>query len=150
MAVSVILFLCALTPVLWAVYPAGLGAGLAVGCVFLLGLVWRKPGFLCVAFLSFVGLAIHALALGHFVLALLSAIFSLAAWDLGNLSIWSQARLPRSAVLFTGSLSLGMGAAGALLALLGKNLTLRLSPALLFLLLALLWLTLWLLRKVWE
>jgi|GEM_PF-2626190 len=150
MAASVILFLCALTPVAWAVYPAGLGPALAVICPFLLGLVWRKPNLLCLAFCSFVGLAIYALARGHFVLALISTTFGLAAWDLGNLSIWSKVKLPRSAVFLTGSLSLGLGGAGTLLALLGQNLTLQLSPALLFLLLALLWLTLWLLRKAWE
>lgn len=149
MVPSVILFLCAWIPVLWAIYPMGLGVGAAVICLFLLGLVLRKPGLLCLAFFFFVGFAIYALAPGHFVLALISVPLGLSAWDLGNLSIWSKNKLPRPAIFLTSLLSLGLGAVGALFAILGKNLTLSLSSPWLFLLGATLWLILWLLKRAW-
>jgi hypothetical protein len=42
-----------------------------------------------------------------------------------------------------------LGAVGALFAILGKNLTLSLSSPWLFLLGAILWLSLWLLKRAW-
>ena len=112
MVPSVILFLCALIPVLWAIYPMGLGVGAAVICLFLLGLVLRKPGLLCLAFFSFVGFAIYTLALGHFVLAVISVLLGLSAWDMGNLSIWSKKQTPKARDFPHKPYILGLGSGG--------------------------------------
>lgn len=144
------LFLCALAPPLWALYPEGLWLGLTAICAFLLGLILRRSGLLILAFFSLVGLGIYAAEAGHLAAALAAAILGLAAWDLGNLSIWSKARLPGPAAFATGLLSLSLSAVGALLALLSKDFSLRLSSPFLFLLAGLLWLALWAFRRTWE